>query len=189
MITHSPTVFQSITNFIKLTPLRDLPNHTKWIRDEFDLMEAVEVVRDYLKDTARMVGKPMYAGETTFDFCEDIRRAFEEVYLSCREQKDVIFQRKRNLVMYHLAIDPIIDDLGQYSHTDVLEAADQYFADVLSFIQTTDTDVYIDDALVMHEIVKTQTRAREEERKQNIRRRKTSKKPLPELKVIAEEED
>jgi hypothetical protein len=189
MITHSPEVFQSIVNFIKLTPLRELPNHAKWIRDEFDLMEAVSVVRDHVADTARMEGKPMYAGESSFDFCEDLRRAFEEVYLSCREQKDVIFQRKRNLVMYHLAIDPIIDDLGQYPHREVLESADQYFADIIAFIENADTEVYIDDALVMHEIVKAKTRTREEERKQNLRRRKTVKRSSIDSKVDIDPSD
>lgn len=180
MITPSTTAYQGVISFIKMTPLREQPNQEKWIRDEFDLIEALEITRDALKDTHRMIDKPMYAGESTFDFAEDVRRAVEEVYLSSREQKDVLLQRKRHLVMYHLVINPMIDDLNRYCHQDAVNAADDYFGELINFVLTNDIEVQLDDALVTQHICRAKIRDRDVARKNNIKRRKTVKKVAPE---------
>lgn len=176
MLVPTTAIFDNIAAFIKLTPLREQPNQEKWIRDENDLCEALTVTLEALHDTARMLGHPMYAGEKVFDFAEDTRRALEEMYLSARERSDIIVQRKKHLVMYHLVLAPIIDELGRYDHSTVLASIDDYFSSLHTFLFTNDIEVQIDDAIVTQHICNAKIHERDKNRKNSIKQRKTVKK-------------
>lgn len=177
MITPSTAVLDSVTQFLKLTPLRDDPKHTKWIRDEFDLLEALDITKDCYHDTIRMIGKPMYVGDKEFDFTEDVKRAVEENLLNCRDPKDQLIQRKHNITMYHLVIEPIIDQLATFQHTDVLSNIDEYIAAVSKALLDNPVDPHIDDAIVAREIINAKVRQLDVIRKQQKLDRRTKKKP------------
>jgi hypothetical protein len=181
MLTPSTQIFDAVTCFIKLTPLRDDPKHTRWVRDEFDLIEALEITRDYYHDTSRMVGKAMYVGEKEFDFTEDVKRAVEEHFLGHRDQSQVMVQRKHNITMYHLVIEPIIDHLSQLSHYDVLACAHQYFSDVINALLSSDCDPHMDDAVVARELVNMSVRERDAIRKAQKKQRKTKRPVVDDL--------
>lgn len=176
MIAPSAAVVDSITCFLKLTPLRDDPKHTKWTRDEFDLIEAVDITNTCYQDTARMAGIPMYAGESTFDFTEDVRRAVEENLLGCRDPKDQLVRRKHNIIMYHLVISMIIDQLSKYPHQDVLLHLPSYMDQVRANILLNDVDPHMDDAIVAREMVNITIRERDNDRKKQKTHRRTTKK-------------
>lgn len=180
MLTPSTHITEAINSFIKLTPLRDDPRHTKWVRDEFDLAEALEITRDYYHDTARMVGKPMYVGDRTFDFTEDVKRAVEEHLLGCRDQSQVLIQRKHNITMYHLVIEPIIDHIGTLTHQEALATIDQYTADTINALMSSTIDPHMDDAVVARELVNMAVRERDVIRKAQKQRRKTKRPPVVE---------
>jgi hypothetical protein len=184
MLTPNAAVADSITRFLKLTPLRDDPRHERWVRDEFDLIEALEITNQCYNDTTRMIGKPMYVGDSGFDFTEDVKRAVEENLLGCRDQKNVLLQRKRNITMYHLVIEPIIQQLSTLPHTDVLATVDTYFRQVVEMVRTDPVDPHMDDAIVAHEMVKAAVREREAIRKQQKTSRRTKKK-----RVVVEDVD
>lgn len=177
----SSSVIQSVNQYIKLTPLREIPKYQGRILDENDLIEALDITLQSLKETERMLDKPMYAGEKAFDFVEDAKRALEEVYLSSRETKDVMMQRRKHLIMYHLVVEPVIEDLGNCDHRLMLQCVEGYINALKHYILESDIEVQMDDAVVMLEIVKARIRQREELRKLNIRKRKTVKRiePIP----------
>lgn len=177
MTSPSPAIHDYITRFIKLTPLQEDPKHARWVRDEFDLREAVDITRVCYHDTARMLGKPMYVGDKEFDFTEDVKRAVEENLLNCRDPKDVFVQRKHNITMYHLVIEPIIDQLATLPHVDVLALVDGYMDAVVESIMTNPTNPHMDDAIVAREMVNATVRERDTIRKQQKLNRRTKKKP------------
>ena len=181
MFAPSTQIFDAVTCFIKLTPLRDDPKHTRWVRGEYDLIEALEITRDYYHDTSRMVGKAMYVGEKEFDFTEDVKRAVEEHLLGHRDQSQVLVQRKHNITMYHLVIEPIIDHLHQLSHLEVLSTVYQYFSAVIEFLRTSDCDPHMDDALVARELVNMSVRERDAIRKAQKKQRKTKRPVVDDL--------
>ena len=178
MITPSAAVLDNITRFLKLTPLCSDPKQSKWIRDENDLLEALDITNMCYHDTARMVGIPMYVGESSFDFTEDVKRAVEENLLHGRDPKDHLIHRKHNITMYHLVIEPIIDQLATLPHTEVLSHIDAYFESVATSLLTNPTDPHMDDAIVALEMVRATVRARDGIRKQQKLDRRTKKKSV-----------
>lgn len=188
MTTPSPAVLDSITQFLKLTPLREDPRHAKWIRDEFDLLEAISITRDCYHDTQRMIGKPMYVGDKDFDFTEDVKRAVEENLLNCRDPKEQMVHRKRNITMYHLVIEPIIDQLSKLQLPDVLATVDGYFDAVGTAVLTNPVDAHFDDAIVAREMINAKVRALDVARKQQKLDRRTKKKQ-PTILDLLENDD
>jgi hypothetical protein len=180
MFTPNALVAENITRFLKLTPLRSDPRHERWVRDEFDLLDALDITKQCYHDTSRMIGKPMYVGDVGFDFTEDVKRAVEENLLGCRDPKDVLLQRKRNVTMYHLVVEPIIQHLSTLRHQELLTVVDTYFQAVADLIMNDPVDPHLDDAIVAHEMVKASVRERESIRKQQKTARRTKKKPVVE---------
>jgi hypothetical protein len=80
--------------------------------------------------------------------------------------------------MYHLVIEPMIDDIGNMDHQTMIQCIDAYIDAVINYIHTCDVEVHPDDATVMFEVVKAKIRQREELRKTSIRKRKTTKKAV-----------
>ena len=143
----STQVLDNITQFLKLTGLREDPTQTKWVRDEFDLLEAVDMLETSYLDTHRMSDKPMYVGDNGFDFTEDVKRAMEEILLDSRNPHDKLLQRKTNITMYHLVVEPIIDHLSSFDHKEVLTTVGEYLKCVRDAIINDPTDPHLDDAI------------------------------------------
>ena len=176
MIAIPTTIHDAIGKFIKLTPLRDDPKHTKWVRDEFDLVEALEILLGCYNDTRRPANKPMYVGDKSFDFTEDVKRAIEENLLGARDQKDILINRKYNITMYHLVIEPIIHSVSTMQHADVLDGIELYIKTIINEVLTSDIDPHMDDAIVMREIINAAVRERDAIRKQQKTARRTQKR-------------
>jgi hypothetical protein len=160
----TPTVTDSIRKFIRLTPLRSDPQYKNRIRTEFDLMEALEVVSVYFHDTKNMVGKKMYQGQP-FDPIEDVKRATEEYFLTGREARDCALQRGRNVIMYHLAVVPVIEMFQGIKHESILKNIDSVLAEINKLICTMPIESHYDDAIVAFAQVKVMIQEREEKRK------------------------
>lgn len=170
----SPAVTDSIRKFVRLTALSVNPQYTKRIRDEFDLLEAVDVVGDYIHETARMVGLKIYRGQE-FDVIEDVKRATEEHFLTGREFKDTALMRGRNLTMYHLAVVPMIEMFKGMKHEDILENVDDALEKVRKLICSMDLVTHYDDALVTLAQVSTMIKERENARKLELAKRRRGK--------------
>ena len=188
MIAPSPAVLDNITQFLKLTPLRDDPRHERWIRDEYDLLDALSITKDCYTDTQRMMGKPMYVGDKIFDFTEDVKRGVEENLLNCRDPKDQMVHRKRNITMYHLVIEPIIDHLSSHAHQEVLDSVASYFEAASISVVTNPVEAHMDDAIVAREMINAKVRALDAARKQQKLERRTKKKQ-PSILDLLEPDD
>lgn len=171
----SLTVQDSVRKFIRLTALSVNPQYTKRIRDEFDLMDAIDVVAIYFKETERMLDKKMYQGQP-FDPIEDVKRATEEYFLTGREVKDTALARGRNLTMYHLAVVPIIEMFKGMKHKEILDCLDVKLDQVKILICSMDLQTHYDDALVTLAQVSQMIKEREQARKIELAKRKRGKR-------------
>lgn len=188
-----PTVTNGVKLLIQLSGLRSDPLQAKWVRDEEDLRIALEQLADNLKYTKSMVGKAMYRNQSTFDFVEDVKRALEYTLLIGDNDKQTAGLRKRNLTMYHLVLEPIIDHLGTLSHEQAIENVDRYINAVYEYACTADINIHFEDALVAQVIIKNMVQERETARKVKLaekRRGKRGKKKEEDITDIpAEVED
>lgn len=173
----SPTVTDSIRKFIRLTALSSHPKYTKRIRDEFDLMDALEVVSIYFHETKNMVGQKMYKAQP-FDFIEDVKRATEEYFLTGREIRDTALARGKNLMMYHLVVVPVIESFKNMAHEDILKNVDTVLAQIKDVLCTMEVRSHYDDAIVTLAQVSVLIKAREDARKIELaKRRRLKRKP------------
>lgn len=182
----TPVVNDSIRKFIRLTPLIMDKQHGQRFRDENDLIEALDVVRDSFHDTKNMIGKKMYQG-VVFDPVEDVKRALEEYLLGRRERKDVALARRKNLIMYHLAVEPVIEMFKGIPHATTLMIVDEVVDSVQDLIRTMPIESHLDDAIVAQVQVNVLIKEREERRKLELaaRRKKKRKRKVPDLAAIA----
>lgn len=171
----SPAVQDSIRKFVRLTALAVNPQYTKRIRDEFDLMEAVDVVGIYFRQTDRMIGKKIYQKQQ-FDFIEDVKRATEEYFLTGREIKDTALARGKNLTMYHLVVVPVIEQFKDVTHEEALAGLDENLELIQELIRTINVTSHYDDAIVALAQVSVMIREREAARKLEVAKRKRGKR-------------
>jgi len=173
----SPAITECIRKFIRLTVLSSHPKYTKRIRDEFDLIDALEVIGICFHETKNMVGLKMYKA-TPFDFIEDVKLATEAYFLTGREFKDTALARGKNLLMYHLVVVPIIESFKGMPHEDILKNVDAVLTQVKDLLCTMEVRSHYDDAIVTLAQVGVLIKAREDARKiQLAKRRRLKRKP------------
>jgi hypothetical protein len=180
----SPAVHDGLRKFIRLTALASNPQYTRRIRDEFDLLDALEVVRNYFHETKSMVGLKMYKAQP-FDVIEDVKRATEEHFLSGREAKDAALARGKNLTMYHLAIVPIIEMFKGVNHEVILKNIDNVLTQVKDQLHTLEIRSHIDDALVTLAQVSVMIKQREDARKLELAKRRRVKRKKKTSDVVS----
>lgn len=193
----TPTITNGVKLFVQLTALRSDPLEAKWVRDEDDLRIALSQIADEMKYTKSMLGKKMYKTRDAegFDFVDDVKRAIEETLLVGEDERDTRLMRKKNLTMYHLVLEPVIEWIGTLSHADAIQFAREYTDAVYEHVATVNVNTHFDDAVVAKSIVKSMVKEREEARKATLlaqRRGRRNKKKEDELmKEFAEptEED
>jgi hypothetical protein len=169
--------------FVQLTSLRSDPLESKWVRDEEDLRLALEQVAESFKYTKGMLGKKMYRNEPTFNYVEDVKRDMEEILLRGETDRERAGMRKRNLTMYHIVIEPVIEALGALSHIDAINKAEEFTRSVYDYAVSANINTHFDDAIVAKSIVSGMVRAREEARKTAVaaKRKRGRKKKEDEL--------
>ena len=172
-------VEDQIRLFVRLAPLASDPQVGKRIRDEFDLFDALDAVATFFHDTERMVGLRMYRGQD-FDPVEDVKRNMEELLLNARNQKDVIGVRHRNLIMYHLVVEPVINSFNRVDHRTVLSQVDHVVEAIKQFVTSIELNSHIDDARVALEQVRSLVREREAIRKSEIQAKRKTRRPRTE---------
>lgn len=189
----TPSITENLRKFIQLMALRSDPLQQKWIRDEQDLTQALDIVKTLFHETERMKGKKMYQGQP-FDPIEDVKRGIEEYLLGAREYNEIPLQRKRNLTMYYLVVEPIIESFKGLSHQEMLEKVDGRIEEIVNQLMTMPVRSHYDDAIVAKEQIRQFVRDRDELRKEELAakkkgRRKSKKDNLEWLDKIEEPVD
>lgn len=169
------TIQNNIRKFIQLMALSADPLQRKWVRDEYDLVEALDVARIKFHETKRMMGTKMYKGQQ-FDPIEDVKRETEEFLFTTRHQSENLLMRKKNLVMYHLVVEPVIELFRGKDHSQMLIEIDDTIKQVIDLLYTMPVRTHYDDALVAREQVRQMVREREERRKAELQLRKRGKR-------------
>lgn len=184
---HLQKIAAGIHTFVKLTALREQPHEIKYIQDEFDLLEALDITKTFLLDTSSMLGKQKYKGHPTFDFVNDVKENLEELYLTGQTPQQAAIARKKYGAMYNLVIEPTIEMMRVFDHGQALQQADPVINQVKHLVLNNETLTNYDDAIVNREIIRNMIAAREEVRKQSKRSRR--KKVEEETFVFSEYEE
>ena len=131
----------------------DLNRHESSTVDGFEILNALEVLREFFKTSAEMLGKPMYKGEKEFDFIHDIKGAIEGYFLAGVDQKQSALLRRKNRSMVVLMLNPIVDKFQHCSHEETLEQYDAIIDESIQFINDHDKDASPDDAYVVRRVI------------------------------------
>lgn len=172
----SSTITQGVNLFVQLTALTKTPLDLKFMRDEEDLRLALEQVEDSVTSTTRMIGKAMYRSHTTFDLVHDVKRAMEAILLEGADDRETAGLRRRNLNMYHLVIEPVIDQLGLVPHQYAIDNVKAFTRSVYDYAINADINTHEDDAIVAKTIVRGMVKERDDARKAELAARKKSKR-------------
>ena len=142
------TAFQAgLRMFVKLTGLKTDPLEHKWIRDEFDVVDAVSSIPYFVKQSARMIGKTMYT-KRPYHFIEDVTKDVQEFLIVGKEPRDSALLKKKHLMMYHLVVHPVLDIMYSLPHQDAIIWVDHIISDIISQVMTHNISTTYDDALV-----------------------------------------
>lgn len=169
-----------IRKFVRLKALRDNQAEAKWVRDEQDLIDAVNIVREKFHETERFTGQQMHK-DMQYDVTEDVKEEIEEILLGGRDPKEAALNRRRNLNMYHLVIEPMIDSLKGMSHEEAIRYVDKIADNVINMIENVDISSHYDDALVAKEQVSQLVKQRDAQRKEVKTARK--RRMLPDMEM------
>lgn len=164
------TVETGLKKFVRLIPLRQDPLEARFIQDEFDLLEALEVVKIKFLETAEMFGKKKYRN-TPFDFIEDVKEEMEEWLLNDRDEHKAAGRRKMYQPMYHLVLTPVIDLFANDTHAIALRNVPMVFDQVEEMIKNHEISGTYDDAVVARTMISNEIRKKEELRKAKKNRR------------------
>lgn len=177
-------VRNGIRTFVRLFGLETDPLHAKYAAGEMDVYDALDCIKIMMHGTESMLGKQKHFGKP-FDFVGDIKEDMMQMLLVGDDAPSTAVKRKRNLPMYHLIVDPIVETFRTMDHATAIKEVD----DVVDYIASTafkeeDYGSY-DDALVAQAQVRQIIREREEQYKVEAAARK--KKSRKEARKIAAE--
>lgn len=141
-----------VNKMLKMSALR---GHTpeeklrsaKGILDAFDIIEALEIVRDAFDDTADMMGKGRKGKD--FDFITDVKKAVQEYFLktSVANEKDKALARRRHGALYNLVLEPLIDMFKQYDHKSALNSVPHTIEAAIRYVKSSDIVADADEAV------------------------------------------
>lgn len=104
------TIKQNINMFIVLSSLQQDPKHAKWICDDFDVLEYIEVVKDITISLTPILDNKKMRKKTPYIFAADVNQELLAV-LYRGDKAEQIVNHKRYGVMYKLIFEPIFNKL------------------------------------------------------------------------------
>ena len=157
------TVLDGLRKFLRLQSLPVSETQMKWTADVSDLLESLTVLKQSFIDTASMFGRQMYQ-TSKYTPGEDVKRDLEEFLLYGEDERLKALYRKKNLTMYHLVLEPIIDALRHIPHDQTLTIINEEVDSVTSYVLSFDDYGNEDDALVAKHQIKAMVKQRESAR-------------------------
>lgn len=179
-------VFDGIHKFIRLQGLIYDPNPlvwNKWLADESDLKSALRSVADAFKGTEPMIGKRKYVG-IDYDAPKSVKRDLMNFLTTTDDGNPSATMQKRNLPMYLLVVESVINLFYTFDHRGMIDNADRVICEVCKHVDETTSYGTYDDALVAQHQVREMMRACEEARKEELARkskRRKARDPVAEL--------
>lgn len=131
----------------------DTRRHASSTVDTFEMIDALETMRTLFRDTADMIGKPMYKGEREFDFIHDLKTYIEAVFLVGEDAKQSALLRRKNRSMVVLMLNPLVDQFHRSSHEEMLERYNDAIDEAVLRINENDRDASADDAFVVRRVI------------------------------------
>ena len=159
-----PTVADGVRKFLRLQSLPLQEYQLRQNADVFDLMEALTTTSDNYAQTARMLGKQMHQ-TSTYDPGEDVKRELENFLLTGVTERETAYLRKKNLTMYHLILEPLIDSVSNQDHATAIQDIALIVQQLIHDVQTFDNYGTEDDAVVARHQIKAMVKQREEARR------------------------
>lgn len=159
-----PTVADGVRKFLRLQSLPLQEYQLRQNADVFDLMEALTITSDNYAQTARMLGKQMHQ-TSAYDPGEDVKRELENFLLVGETDRETAHLRKKNLTMYHLILEPLVDSMSHHDHATAIQDIALVVQQLIRDVQTFDNYGTEDDALVARHQIKAMVRQREEARR------------------------
>lgn len=180
-----PAVADGVRKFLRLQSLPLQEYQLRQNADVFDLIEALTITSDNYAQTARMLGKQMHQ-TSAYDPGEDVKRELETFLLMGETDRETAHLRKKNLTMYHLILEPLIDSVSQPDHAQAIQDIAVIVQQLIHEVQTFDNYGTEDDALVARHQIKAMVKQREEARraqkeaaKKQNRRKKCDEEVIP----------
>lgn len=159
-----PTVADGVRKFLRLQSLPLQEYQLRQNADVFDLMEALTITSDNYAQTARMLGKQMHQ-TSAYDPGEDVKRELENFLLTGVTERETAHLRKKNLTMYHLILEPLIDSVSNQDHATAIQDIALVVQQLIHEVQTFDNYGTEDDAMVARHQIKAMVKQREEARR------------------------
>jgi hypothetical protein len=187
MIEQSSNFYTNFRKFVRLIPLRSQPLESKYIQDELDVLYCLDAVKQMFYDTAAYLGKSKYQGQP-FDFIREVKEEVQEWLLVGNTDQQTAHLKRKNLIMYHMVLEPLIDLFANFTHEEALSRCDETFELVKQTIENHDIETTYDDAIVAREQIQQIVREREELRKATLKKRKTRKNKMTFIEEFLPEE-
>lgn len=180
-----PIVADGVRKFIRLQALPVPETQLKWTSDTADLIEALHTTKQCFAGTARMVNHQLYQ-TTKYSHTEDVKCELEEILLTGEDERHNALLRKKNLTMYHLVLEPVVDAFVNVDHGSALAQNGSFIDSIIEMINLFDDYGNEDDALVAKHQIRAMVKQREEARKEQkaeAKRNARKKKPVIEIPV------
>jgi len=131
----------------------ELKRHDGRTVNALEMVEALKVMYRLFSDTSETIGKPMYRGESDFDFTDDIKRGINQYFLVGEDEKHSALRRRKNRTMVVLMLNPLVDLFHHHTHEDMLEQYTGVIDDAIQHIFDSDIEPTADDAFVVRAVI------------------------------------
>jgi len=139
---------------------KEIEYHEKRTVSALEMVDALEVMRTFFKDSRDMLGKPIYRGEREFDFVHDIKKYIDAFFLVGEDSDQSIQRRAKNRSMVVLLLNPIVDLFQYKSHEDMLNEYDNVIDEAIDNIVNTNITASADDAFVIRRVIQKEIEKR-----------------------------
>ena len=181
-------VADGIRKFVRLQALPiKTESQIKWSADPTDLIEALLTTKQCFADTERMVAGQMYQ-TSQYSHTEDVKYAMEEILLIGEDEHESALLRRKNLSMYHLVVEPVIDMFASVDHYGSLAQVNDIIDMIIKIISSSNDYGHADDAIVAQHQIRSMVKQRSEARlAQKLARKRVDRKKKVVLDLPDEE--
>lgn len=129
-----------IQKFIKLTALQTDTKYNKWIMDEFDAFDKIEIVKNTIDTLTPIKTGCLMNKKTQYNYIDDLTKEVQAVIFNSNNKTQQLIEHKRYGVLYNLIIEPIINMLSTIEDNFKIVGI-QLCNDVIDIISTCDFDI------------------------------------------------
>lgn len=184
------TILDNLRMFMRQQSMEIPFEQLEWTASIDDLIDALSILDQAFQSTSNLTQTQMRQ-VSSYNWLDDVKYEMEEWMLVGEDVRESALKRRKNLTMYHLIIEPIIDSFNGVGHVAALQTVGRIVQHYINWIKDFTDFGDETDGMVANYQIKSMVAVREQARKAHkAEQKRAARKKIPsvELEILTEDD-